>query len=215
MPLIVSTSKTIKVPSVVGKQRQQAMDLLESQGLTVSQDQIIEVYNEKVPKDQIIMQMPFAGSDVKEGRRIYLTISRGNETVLMPDLTMMTQRDAQAVLMRLHLNLGTVTWDWKDSIPEDRVFRQSFAPGLAIPPNSTVNLVLSKDSTNTVIAPALERLTQDEAMTSLTEIGLVVGEIVQEKDETFTPGTVIRQQPGAGMRVKLGSTVKLWVSSTE
>ncbi|MBL7999159.1 MAG: PASTA domain-containing protein, partial [Candidatus Kapabacteria bacterium] len=67
MPFIVSTSKTIKVPSVVGKQRQQAMDLLESQGLTVSQDQIIEVYNEKVPKDQIIMQMPFAGSDVKEG----------------------------------------------------------------------------------------------------------------------------------------------------
>ncbi|MFN8367186.1 MAG: PASTA domain-containing protein [Candidatus Kapaibacterium sp.] len=213
MPAIVSSSKTIKVPNVSGLPKQQAIDILEGQGLKVQE--VMEQFNEKVPSGTVYMQSPYSNALVKEGRRVYLTVSKGYEVVTMPDLTMMTQRDAQVALMRLGLSLGNVSYDWKDSIPENRIIRQSYNPGMTVATGASINIVLSKDSTNSIVLPSFERLTQDEAMSSITQQGLVVGEIVQEPNETYTPGTVLRQSPNAGVRVKLSSTVNLWVASQE
>jgi eukaryotic-like serine/threonine-protein kinase len=213
MPAIVNSSKTIEVPSVVGLKRQQAIDKLEALGLKV--EEVREQFNEAIDQNTVFMQMPYAGSSVKAGRRVYLTVSKGYEVVIMPDLTMMTQRDAQVALMRSGLVFGSVTYDWKDSMPEDHIFKQSFAPGLSVKTGTTINVVLSKDSTNTVIVPAMERITLEEAMNTVTQVGLSVGEVINEPNETFAPGTVIRHSPSGGIRVKLGSSVKFYVTSQE
>lgn len=213
MPAIVNSSRTMPVPNVMGLPKQQAIDLLEGQGLIVQEAR--EQFNDKVSQGVVFMQLPNPGSMVKEGRHIYLTVSKGNEVISMPDLTMMTRRDAQVALMRLGLAIGNVTTEWKDSVPESRVIRQSFAPGLSVPAGSSVNIVLSKDSATTIIVPSLERLTMDEAMAGITQVQLTLGEVVQEKDETYSAGTVLRQIPPAGTRVKPGSTIKLFVASAD
>ena len=213
MPAWVSSSKTVKVPNVNGMPKQQAIDMIEGQGLKV-QD-VMEQFNDKIPSGTVYMQSPYPNAQVKEGRRVYLTVSKGYEVVTMPDLSMMTQRDAQVALMRVGLNLGSVAYDFKDSIPENRIIRQSYNPGMSVATGATINIVLSKDSTNTIVLPSFERLTTEESMTSIEQAGLVVGELVQELNETYTPGTVLRQYPTAGNRVKLGSTVKLWICSQE
>jgi serine/threonine-protein kinase len=213
MPLIVNSSKTVKVPSLVGMQRQQAVDMLESSGLKV--ESVTEQFNTSVNKGEVISQMPYPHALVKEGRRVYLTVSKGYEIITMPNLTMMSQRDAQLALMRLGLQIGTISWDYKDSIPENRVIRQSYLPGMTVAAGNVVNLVLSRDSNATVITPALERLPLDVAMRTLEQSGLQTGEVIQEPNGTYSVGTIFDQSPSAGSRIKPGTKVTLYVVSSD
>ncbi len=213
MPLIVSSSRTITVPNIIGMQRQQAIDMIESQGLKV--ERIAEQFNSSVAHGVVVFQLPFPNSQVKEGRRIYLTVSKGDESITMPDLSMMTQRDAQLALMRLGLQVGTISWDYRDSLPENRVIRQSYLPGMSVGNGSVVNLVLSKDSNATVIVPMLERLSMSDALRTLQDVSLQADDVVQQPDGTYAVGTVLKQVPTAGTKTRPGTKVKLWVASQD
>ncbi len=213
MPLIVNSGKTVTVPNIIGMQKQQAIDLLESQGLQV--EKVAEQFNTNVQHGVVITQLPFPNSLVKEGRRVYLSVSKGYEVITMPDLSMMSQREAQLALMGMGLQVGTVSYDFRDSIPENRVIRQSYMAGMSVGSGTSVNLVLSKDSNATVIAPSLERLSQSDAMQTLQDMNLQTGEVFSQSDETYAVGTVIKQSPAAGTRLHLGSKIDLWVSSAD
>ncbi len=213
MPLIVRTAKTITVPNIVGMPKQQAIDLLESQGLKV--EKVVEQFNENVQHGVVISQLPYPNAQVKEGRRIYLSVSKGYEVITMPDLSMMSQREAQLALIGLGLQVGTISYDFRDSIPESRVIRQSYLAGMSVSGGTIVNLVLSKDSNATVIAPSLEQQSQSDAMWTIQEMELQLGEVFQQADGTYAPGTVIRQQPAAGSRLHKGARIDIWVASPE
>jgi len=55
--------------------------------------------------------------------------------------------------------------------------------------------------------------TQAEAETAIKGAGLSVGSVTREDSDTVAEGEVMRQNPGAGMRVQEGSRVDLWVST--
>jgi beta-lactam-binding protein with PASTA domain len=61
--------------------------------------------------------------------------------------------------------------------------------------------------------PSVVNLTQADATTSLTTVGLVVGTVMNAASDTVPPGEVISQAPTAGTQVTVGSAVNLVVSS--
>ncbi|MFM8568725.1 MAG: PASTA domain-containing protein [Candidatus Kapaibacterium sp.] len=211
MPLVVSTGRTVTVPNIVGMERKQAVDLLESQGLIV--ENIVEQVNPAVPAGRITSQLPYPNSHVKEGRRIYLTISKGEALSLMPDLTYLPLRDAQLSVMRVGLQIGTVDGEHRDSVPGNSVLRQSIAAGSRIKAGLIVDLVVSKDSTSAVVDPSIIGLGFDEAVQRLQAAGLEPGTVVKKSSETYTAGTVSRQIPEANTSVPPDTKVELWVVS--
>ena len=65
----------------------------------------------------------------------------------------------------------------------------------------------------TVTVPNLKAKTVDEATTSLTNVGLILGEETPQADNNVPKGTIIGQDPAAGELLEVGQAVNIIVSA--
>ena len=209
LPSIVSSTRTITVPGVVGLNEDDARQRLMDLGLVVMEphEQVSEEYDEGT----VIQQMPYEGATVKEGRRIYLTVSAGEETVMLPDVVGTTSREARLNLMRLGLSVGNIAKVKNDSIGEDRVIAQSIPGGKRVPAGSRVDLVIS-EGPESLTMPDLLGYSLADANTVLKEFGLEVGVITRLPTGALEPNTVLSTDPPADSLVQLGATVNLTIT---
>ncbi|MEO0311912.1 MAG: hypothetical protein RIQ89_1569 [Bacteroidota bacterium] len=187
----------ITVPDLKGKTHAATEALLAERKLKVSIADSIFMLG-KVP-GSILDQDPLAGSQVKEGRTIYVTInSLIPPNVKMPDLHDVSLRQAQAILTSYGLKTGTITYRpdlAKDAVLEQRLQGQPIARGVEIPKASAIDLVLGDGLGNTEVElPDLIGLTHDEAIFIVKASGLVAQEIFDTGAPKAT-ATIYRQQP--------------------
>ena len=103
--------------------------------------------------------------------------------------------------------------------PDDRARRRGFGIALlvlilfAIAGVVLWALLSSLPRTKMLNVPSVTNLTFAQAESTLTQRGFKVARAPDEAHDTVTSGQVIRQDPGAGERVKEGSTVTLVVST--
>lgn len=209
LPSIVSSTRTIPVPDVVGLNEDDARKRLQDLGLVVMEPH--EQVSEKYAEGTVIQQMPYEGATVKEGRRIYLTVSAGKETALLPDVVGMTTREARLNLMRLGLSVGDVTMMKSDSIADDRVIAQSVPSGKRVPAGSRIDLVVS-DGPLSITMPDLLGYSLGDANAVLKEFGLEVGTITRLPTGALEPNTVLSTDPPADAMVQPGSVVNLTIT---
>lgn len=204
LPAIVSMTSTVHVPSVVGQDRDRAESLLRDAGLVVIEPR--EQFSATVPEGTVMSQLPYGGATVKEGRRIYLTVSKGIETVSMPSLYGSTVRDARVTLMRLGIQVGEMSYDTSSAIPAGRVIDQGVPAGASVASGTSVELIISR-GTSMVRVPQLISLMQAEAEQLLRDVGLMPGSITTVPSSAFQAGTVVHQDPPADSLVSIGTAV--------
>lgn len=204
LPAVVSMTETVHVPAVVGRDQASAEALLRDAGLVVMEPR--EQFSATVPEGRVMSQLPYAGATVKEGRRIYITVSKGIETLGMPSLYGATMRDARVQLMRLGLLVGDMGYDTSSTITAGRVIGQSVPTGASVASGTTVNLVISR-GTSRIRVPQLVSLSKEEAEQILRDLGLVPGAGTSVPSSAFQPGTIVHQDPPADSLVVVGSTV--------
>jgi eukaryotic-like serine/threonine-protein kinase len=209
LPAIVASAETIIVPDVKGMNEDSARTMLEELGLTVEQPH--EQFNSDVAEGSVISQMPYAGATVKEGRRIYLTVSEGVESSAMPRVLGMTVREARLTLVRLGLKVGATSFETNDSIPEDRIIAQSVSVGTRVRTGTVIDLVVSKGASH-ITMPDLLGLSLTEVQGMLADYGLKVGHINYIATGTFEPNTVLAHVPPADSLIEPGGTVALTVT---
>lgn len=115
LAVYTSHGQYIEVPALVGQQASDARYTLERLGLRgVVAD---SAYNKSKPTGSILDQSPAAGSKVKAGREVHLTInSTHTPTLPLPDVADNSSlRQAQARLSAMGFKLGPVEY-----IPGDR-----------------------------------------------------------------------------------------------
>ena len=97
--------QNIVVPKVKGMTYSKARQLLEEDGLVVMVSD--SGYNKRLPADCILAQMPGAGTYVKEGHTIYITVnSPSSPTFAIPDIVDNSSfREAEAKLMAMGFKL--------------------------------------------------------------------------------------------------------------
>lgn len=196
MPFFVSAGNIVSVPKVTGLPTDEAVRAIEGRGLNVHT--VHEQYNEKVPRGRVLNQLPYPNAEVKKGRRIYLTVSKGRETITMPVLIGKSLRDARIALLQKGLEAGLTTYENSESIPANSIIAQSVPPGSAAPYGATVDLVISRGSAMEAIVPSLITLTLKEAEDLLEQSNMKIGTKTYEKSESFEPGTIMSQFPPAG-----------------
>jgi beta-lactam-binding protein with PASTA domain len=69
-------AETKRVPSVIGLEVKAAEDTLKRHGLRFGIDTVSE-HSNVIPKDRVLSQTPDSGSIVKDGRRVWVVLSRG------------------------------------------------------------------------------------------------------------------------------------------
>lgn len=208
LPMVVGAGDVVRVPNVVDNNIDEALSAIASAGLTPADSK--EQYSETVAKGRVISQMPYAFASVKKGRRVYITVSRGIETLRMPSLIGKTLRDARLTLMREGLQLGDITYEYNDSIPADRIVVQGVPSGSHIAAGGTTSVVVSRGSETTMM-PDVLGMSLVEAQLLLTDRGLTIGNIKYVSSGTFESSTVIGQEPPPDTQTKPSAPVSLIV----
>lgn len=201
-----STSEII-VPDVTGKPMALARQILEDQKLRVN---VAEVYDATVPAGTVVSQTPEAGTKVKEERMVTINVSRGGEELDMPDLLGLDRADAEIKLKKMGLKLGSVYEKFSDE-EEGTVIGQEPRSGTRISKGQTIDITISRGKkVKKVTVPNVKGGTLSAAEGTLKGKGLSV--VVEKRESSQAPGTVISQSPAADSEVESGSTVTLVIA---
>ncbi|MEH6537630.1 MAG: PASTA domain-containing protein [Psychroserpens sp.] len=135
----------IKVPNLKGKTLETVKIELDDKDL-VMEIQDSANYNPKYPKFSVIEQYPKAGAQVKEDRKIYLTLNpSGYRKVPVPNIVRRTFRQAKPTLETLGFEVGNVSY--VDDIGKDEVIAikykgETIKAGELLPLTSKIDVVL-------------------------------------------------------------------------
>jgi len=211
MPWYVKLGAVETVPNVVGLTFAEAEKRLEKLDFEVKKGE--PRFDDRYPAGTVMMQLPYAGQQTKEGRRIYLTISRGTEMIPMIDLVGMPLREARINLMRNGFDLGEIAYEHNDTIMKDLIYSQSIPSGVGARPGTVVDVMISQGpSTRFTMMPNLLSLDVDQARIRLTNAGLVLGVVRYKEDPTYLRNTVIGQGVTPYAQVAQGAAVDITIS---
>lgn len=173
----------------------------------------------------VIEQIPAAGTEVKNGRRILVTItSHQQKMVPVPFVTGYSLRQAKNMIEMAGLEIATLRY-----VPNiatgnvlaqlagrDTVRRNS---NLQMEVGSGITLVVGRaENAGPVAAPKIVGLPLGEAKSRIWERGLNVGDVVRDADINLVnqkDARVYRQTPSYGRLVGLGSKVSITLTLDE
>ena len=134
--------KSVSVPSYIGKSQASATTDLKQRGLSLGD--VSEVFDPKRPAGTVINGNPRPGRQVKIGREVSLTVSRGAEQIAMPDFSDLNITQVRQVLARSGMKLGNITEIYNERVAKGYVCGQFPAPGEAFSRSEAINLVISR-----------------------------------------------------------------------
>lgn len=190
------------VPSVVGLPLDQAVQRLQDDGFKS------DISSQANPEDEGIVfeQRPSSGSSAEDGSTVLVLVSKGPETVSIPNAVGVTEAEARDRLAQSGLTV-TVVKVFSDE-PEGNVIAQSPTAGGQAAKGSAVRINVSK-GTGLVNVPDVTGQQRSAAESQLTQLGLKANVVSVPSDEPT--GTVVAQNPTGG-QLRQGAGVRLNVS---
>ena len=140
----ISTGKgSIDIPSVVGEDLETATKTLEDAGFEVT---TTFEYSQEVAQNKVISQSPQGNGQGKKGDTVALVVSRGTESIKVPEVKLKSLTAAKSTLENAGLKAGSVSEVTSDSVPKGQVVSTDPAAGSSVDRGTTVNLVISTGS---------------------------------------------------------------------
>ncbi|HET9202999.1 MAG TPA: Stk1 family PASTA domain-containing Ser/Thr kinase [Acidimicrobiia bacterium] len=206
---VSSGPEEFPVPPVVGQTRADAERLITDAGLTVGR--VTERADATFAEGIVIEQDPAAGVRVGAEAPVNLVVSTGPETVVIPDVTNLSERDATAELTGLGL-LVRPQDEYSDTVPADQVIRTDPVANTEALLGDTVVIVVSLGPAP-VEVPSLIGMNQEQATAALSERGLQIRVGSQPVADAAQNGLVIAQDPTAGEMLLPGDAVDVTFGS--
>ena len=202
----------VDVPLLKNMSEEDARILLASKNLVVGS--VDSAYSDTVEKGKIIYQNPEADSQVPEKTPVSFVISKGSDSVEVPDLRGDTQAEAKAKLERLGLKLGEISYEYCDEAYKDKVLSQSADPGDKVKLEARVDIILGlgPEPKLMIEVPSLTGKTMAAASKELRDAGFELGEVSEEYSETVPEGRIISQSPATGTTQEEGTAIDLVLS---
>ncbi len=198
-------SATVPAPSLVGLSREDASTRASEAGVAL---RVVQRASDD-PAGVVVDQSPDAGEWLTDGGTVTVFVSRGPPPVPVPDVTGLSEADANLALAAEGFVVEIVpTFD--ENVAAGLVLRTDPAANTNAPPDSPVQLVVSAGPAP-VPVPDVAGATFDEAVATLANARLGATR-VDEFSDTVENGTVIRTDPAAGTELDRDSTVTVVVS---
>ena len=204
----------VAVPNVVNMTVQQAIQVLDDQGLEYEVDSF--KYDPKFKPFQVLKIYPSAGSHIKNERTIVLQVNPKTwAPVAVPNILDGYKGLAFRKLERLGLKVGDTLFE--PSIQKDAVIRMMFngkviKPGEKVPMFSSLDFVIGSGPKRNVIVPNLVGRTVAEAKAIIAQNYFEVGLIEHEDGQNSDSDIIYYQDPNGGSVRDQGMQVDLWAS---
>jgi serine/threonine-protein kinase len=204
--IIVSTGvPKATVPDVVGKDYANAVNTLDKANLKAKKKSVFS----KKPVGQVVAQDPPAGEIVDEGTTVLLSVSKGQETVPVPDVLNQTEDSARSELEAAGFGVQVVNAP-SDTTPEGFVSAQSPDPGTDAAKGSTVTITVSTGPSSATV-PNVVGKDKNEAKQELQAAGFKVDMQEVPVSDPTQNNVVQDQDPEGGSSAPKGSTVTIFV----
>jgi serine/threonine-protein kinase len=194
------------VPDVAELPQPRAVTVLREAGF---RSKIQQRFSSGVPQGVAIGTQPPAGSRVERLSRVLLVVSRGPQTVAVPEVVGDTEAAAKASIGQAGLQ-AEVVQERSNQSPGD-VLSQAPAAGTTVVLGSVVRVVVDK-APEPVQVPNVIGKPVENAVSSLSNLGLAVFFRNKTVNNPSQNNTVLRQQPNAGTKVEPGTRVILQVA---
>jgi len=213
----------VKIPVLKGMTVAEARSQAAGMGLNLDVDN--RYYSSDVAAGHILSQSPPPGSVVRREWHVRVSESLGPQKVDVPDTVGSDARVAALRLRRAGLQVGVAAkLPWAD-VQDNTVLAQdppAHSHGIAQPSVNILVVAPDNAAPDGYVMPDLSGLPVTSAIDQLTRIGLKVdpptyvdlniapvGAAGTSPNAPTAPGFVITQQPLAGARVDLNTTIKL------
>lgn len=211
MPWYVKHNTLVKVPSVTGLPYNDALKVLEDNGLEGLQGDIR--YDASKPIGTILDQLPPSGQMVKDGRRIYLIVSGGEQLYDVPNLVGRTVRESKFILAQRNIELQEVSYKASAQFPPGLVIEQIEQPGAKVKKGTKIGVVVSSGmESGNLKVPDLIGKNVEEAKKILLQNKFTIGKINFQPSSTVALNAVIDQYPKANSLAKENDRVDLFVN---
>ncbi len=203
----IDTSKTVKVPDLMGKTYEEAIKELSKKNLYYSKE---EVNNASLPENTVIGMNPGAGEEVKAGTTIKITVNHVSKKLVIKDYSYKTLESAKAELEAQGFKVN-VKYEENKKVSAGTIISQKPAGGESVKKGSEVVLTVSKGYTKTV--PDVKNMKLEDAQKKLTDSGFASKVLKYEASNTVGEGKVISQSIAANTKAEQGTVVGLVVSA--
>ncbi|MFE1800129.1 Stk1 family PASTA domain-containing Ser/Thr kinase [Streptomyces sp. NPDC059517] len=203
----INSGQFTEVPAVLDKTEAQARKSIEGAGLGVKTK---KAYSDTVKLGRVISTDPKPTTRIRDNGSVTLTISKGPNTVRVPDLKGYALDKARERLKKEGLAPGMVTKSFSEDVTAGFVIGTKPGAGTERRGGSAIALVVSKGSP--VDVPDVLGDDVDDARQELEDAGLTVEVVSGRITSDYDAGTVAEQTPAADKQVTRGDTVKLTVS---
>lgn len=179
----VGQKDNVIVPNLVGYKLENAIELLNERGLEVGQQ--INAVSEEYPKGYVVRQQYQENYTLKKGATVDLWISKGQKTVLVPDITKYTSTSAAEMQLK---EVGLVykeAYEFSPTIPSGEFIRQEPVVNADVAEGSEVTLYISKGPENSGLVEVPSVVGKQEAN--------AIKELREKMLEIVTPPTYIQE----------------------
>jgi eukaryotic-like serine/threonine-protein kinase len=202
------------VPDVAGLDLLEALPDLHDRGL---QYLVVPKFDMEIPKNIVISQRPTAGSVVKQGRVIELSVSKGAVLDRVPNYVGYTLEGAEDSLRAIYASSYKPLLRVADpsyihaAKPEGTIIEQEPAPNTPVSGATDLHFVVSLGPAGrTLTAGDYVGLDYGEAITKLAEKSLPFV-FTMDTTRKGSDGQVVEQSPKAGSSMPADSLVQLWM----
>lgn len=200
----------VEMPEVAGMSLTRAQTTLTDLGLNY--DVAYEESNQ-YEEDIVIGSNIKAGRMVETGTKVELTVSAGAQGISVPDVTGKSLAEATALLEKEGFQVSRSETP-SETMEKGSVASQSPSGGDKAPRGSTVTVQISTGpETGKISVPNVTGMSEMDATVTLTEAGLIVGDVEEANydDEAYN-GLIFYQSYSVGTYVDEGTVIDLKVS---
>lgn len=212
--LIVRSEDVVVVPDLVGKDVVYALEILTGLGLNTKVAGF--EYRADIPKNHVAHQEPRPGAEVKRDRDVRIMVSKGSQTVVVPNLVGMDVREANIIMEENGLASGAVSKTHSEQAARGEVMSQAPTPGGILKRGDMIDLLVSLGRWPVRFKmPYLDGLAPEDAILILERSQLNLGQIRHVQRTDRPKGVVVEQEPSSGYPVTSGTLVNLTVNRSE
>lgn len=200
----------VEVPDLRGKNVVQALEILDKTGLYMK---IIRLdYSTAVAKDEIIDQSPKPSEIARERNDINVTISRGSQSIVMPQIVGTNIEMAKRTLHTSGIDIKKVVKSYSAE-PKGTILGQDIPADTALNRGDSLSILLSLGEYPDYLQ-ALDFVGKDIGlvMEEIKKIDLRISRVLYRTSADVPKGVVLLQVPEGGVRLAKNSYVELTVS---
>ena len=199
-----------QVPDVRGTSETEAQKELEDAGFKVTSS---FQYDDSVASGNVISTTPSAGTKAEKGSTVTMLVSQGTDKKTVPDVRGMADATAQSTIKNYGFNVGTVTYDYSDSVEKGMVISQTVTPGGKAAAGTTISITVSngpKPEEKIDIQSFVGQ--QESALKSwASQNGLYTNVSDSQYSSSYAKGCIISMSPSSG-NISKGGTISYVVS---